>query len=77
MIVHILALIGGLIALASQLFNYLHEKQLVDTARAADQLATIKAQVDAAQDAINTRELQRRLDELNGVPLHDEFDRDG
>lgn len=77
MILQILSLVGGIIALAAQIFNYLHEKKMIDAEMAADHLSTLKAQVDAAHDALNTRELQRRLDDLNGVPKHDEFDRDG
>lgn len=77
MIVSIIQIIGGLFMLAGKLFDYLNQKQLVDLAKTADQLAALKAQVDAAHDAVNTRELQRRLDELNGLPKHDEFDRDG
>lgn len=76
MIVYILQIIGGLFLLAGKLFDYLNQRQLVDLAKTSQQLETLKAQVNAAHEAVLIREAQRLSDERNGVPVNGEFDRD-
>lgn len=56
MIVTILQLIGGLFTLAGKLFDYLNQRQLVDLAKTSQQLSDLKAQVDAAHEAVKLRE---------------------
>ena len=56
MIVTILQLIGGLFALAGKLFDWLNQRQLVDLAQTAQELTNLKAQVDAAHQAVQIRE---------------------
>lgn len=63
--------------LAGKIFDFLYERQMVDLGKTAQQLSDLKAQVDAAHQAVQIRELQRLIDERNGVPKHGEFDRDG
>lgn len=76
MIIYILQFIGGLFLLAGKIFDFLNQRQLVDLAKTSQQLETLKAQVDAAHQAVLIREAQRLSDERNGVPINDEFDRD-
>ncbi len=56
MIVSILQFIGGLFALAGKIFDYLNQKQMVDLAKTAQQLDSLKAQVDAAHQSVKIRE---------------------
>lgn len=76
MIIYILQFIGGLFVLAGKLFDFLNQRQLVDLAKTSQQLETLKAQVDAAHEAVLIREATRLSDERNGLPIDDEFDRD-
>jgi hypothetical protein len=55
-IVSILQFIGGLFALAGKIFDYLNQKQMVDLAKTAQQLDSLKAQVDAAHQSVKIRE---------------------
>lgn len=66
MIVYLLQLVGGLFTLAGKLFDYLNQKQMVDLAKTAQQLENLKAQVDAAHQAVKIREGVR--DALNRDP---------
>ena len=56
MIYYILQLIGGLFTLAGKVFDYLNQRQMVDLANTAQQLENLKAQVDAAHQAVKIRE---------------------
>jgi hypothetical protein len=75
-IIYILQFIGELFVLAGKLFDFLNQRQLVDLAKTSQQLETLKAQVDAAHQAVLIREATRLSDERNGLPIDDEFDRD-
>lgn len=75
----IAAIIGALTGVANAVVSFLtwlHEQQLVQSGIVQQQLSDLKAQVDAAHDAVKIRELQRIADERDGVPKHGEFDRD-
>lgn len=56
MIITILQIIGGLFTLAGKVFDYLNQKQMVDLAKTAQELSNLKAQVDAAHQAVKIRE---------------------
>jgi hypothetical protein len=56
--------------------SWLHERELVQSGVAQQQLSDLKDEVNAAHEAIKIRESQRIADERNGVPVNDEFDRD-
>lgn len=76
MITAILSLISGLFTLAGKIFDWLYANKLIDAGRTAQQLDNLKGQIDAAHQAILIRESTRISDELNGLPIDDEFDRD-
>lgn len=59
MIYYILQFIGGLFTLAGKVFDYLNQRQMVDLANTAQQLENLKAQVDAAHQAVKIREAVR------------------
>ena len=59
MIVYLIQLIGGLFTLAGKLFDWLNQRQLVDLAQTAQELSNLKAQVDAAHQAVQIREAVR------------------
>lgn len=75
--VWILQLVGGLFTLAGKLFDYLNQKQLVDLAKTSQQLENLKAQVDAAHQAVKIREGVRDAltRDPGGVMSVDEFTR--
>lgn len=77
MIVYLLQLIGGLFTLAGKVFDYLNQKQLVDLAKTSQELANLKAQVDAAHQAVKIREGVRSALERDkpSVMSIDEFTR--
>lgn len=77
MIVYVLQILGGLFTLAGKLFDWLNQRQLVDLAKTAQQLETLKAQVDAAHKAVQIREQARAAAERDpaGVMSVDEFTR--
>lgn len=77
MIPAILSLIGGLFTLAGKLFDWLYAKQLTDAAKAAQQVAELKAQVDDAHKALQARLAVERERQLNpsGVHVDDGFKR--
>ena len=56
MIYYILQFVGGLVTLAGKLFDWLNQRQMVDLAKTAQQLENLKAQVDAAHQAVKIRE---------------------
>lgn len=56
MIVYIIQIIGGLFTLAGKIFDYLNQRQMVDLSKTAQQLENLKAQVDAAHQAVKIRE---------------------
>lgn len=55
MIASILSVIGGLFAAAGKLFDWLYVRKLVDAGRTAQQLQSLKDQVNAAQKAVAIR----------------------
>lgn len=76
MIQAILVLISGLFTVAGKLFDWLYARQMIDAGNTAQQLSDLKAQVNAAHEAVLIREATRLSDERNGLPIDDEFDRD-
>jgi hypothetical protein len=56
MIVYIIQFLGGLFTIAGKLFDYLNQRKMVDLAKTAQQLENLKAQVDAAHQAVKIRE---------------------
>lgn len=77
MIYYILQFVGGLVTLAGKLFDWLNQRQMVDLAKTAQQLENLKAQVDAAHQAVKIREGVRDALERdpNSVMSVDEFTR--
>ena len=55
MISTILTIIGGLFTLAGKMFDWLYAKQLADAGKTAQQVADLKAQIDAAHIALQAR----------------------
>lgn len=77
MIYTILTIIGGLFQAAGKLFDYLYAKKLVDAGKTEQQVADLKAQIDAAHKALQARldvERERQLNP-NGVRDDDGFKR--
>jgi hypothetical protein len=77
MFTYLLTLISGLFALAGKVFDWLYAKQLVDAGKTAQQVSDLKAQIDAAQKALEARlevERDRQLNP-NGVRDDDGFRR--
>ena len=77
MIYVILSIIGGLFQAAGKLFDYLYAKKLVDAGKTEQQVADLKAQIDAAHIALNARLAVERERQLNpgGVRNNDGFKR--
>ena len=77
MISTILSIISGLFTLAGKIFDYLHERQMVDLGKTQQQVTDLKAQVDAAHKALEARLAVQRERELNpnGVRNDDGFKR--
>lgn len=48
----LITLVSAIFALAGKIFDFLYQKQLVDAGRTEQQLADLKAQVDAAHQAV-------------------------
>jgi hypothetical protein len=73
----ILNLIGGLFQVAGKIFDWLYAKQLVDAGKTSQQIADLKAQIDAAHKALQARLAVERERELNpnGVRDDDGFKR--
>jgi hypothetical protein len=51
----ILSFISGLFQVAGKIFDWLYAKRLVDAGRTAQQLESLKEQVNAAQKAVQAR----------------------
>ena len=77
MIYAILTLIGSLFAAAGKMFDWLYAKDLVDAGKTQQQVADLKAQIDAAHKALEARLAVERERELNpnGVRDDDGFKR--
>ena len=77
MITVILSIIGSLFSAAGKLFDWLYAKQLADAGKAAQQVADLKGQVDAAHTALQARLAVERERQLNpgGVRDNDGFRR--
>ena len=77
MISVILSLIGSLLTAAGKLFDWLYTKQLVDAGKTEQQVADLKAQIDAAHKALQARLAVERERQLNpgGVRDDDGFKR--
>ena len=77
MIVYIIQIIGGLFTLAGKIFDYLNQRQMVDLAKTAQQLSNLKAQVDAAHQAVKIREAVAAAlnDKPSSIMSNDEFTR--
>ncbi len=77
MIVTILQILGGLFMLAGKVFDFLNQRQMVDLAKTAQQLDNLKAQVDAAHEAVKIREAAAAAaaNDPTGVMSDDEFTR--
>ena len=67
MISTILTIIGGLLQVASKLFDRLYAKQLVDAGKTAKQVEDLKGQVDAAHKALQARLAVERAQQLNQI----------
>lgn len=77
MIYAILTLIGSLFMAAGKMFDWLYAKKLVDAGKTQQQVADLKAQIDAAHIALEARldvERERQLNP-NGVRDDDGFRR--
>ena len=72
MISTILTIIGGLLQVASKLFDWLYAKQLVDAGKTAKQVEDLKGQVDAAHKALQARLAVERTQQLNPGGVHDD-----
>lgn len=72
MIYAILTIIGSLFSAASKLFDWLYANKLIDAGKTAQQISDLKAQVDAAHQAIQARLAVERERELNPIGVHDD-----
>jgi hypothetical protein len=68
----ILSLIGSLFMAAGKLFDWLYAKNLVDAGKTAQQVADLKAQIDAAHKALEARMAVERERQLNPGGVHDD-----
>lgn len=77
MIYAILSIIGSLFTAAGKLFDWLYAKKLVDAGKTEQQVADLKAQIDAAHIALNARLAVERERQHNpgGVRDDDGFKR--
>jgi hypothetical protein len=78
MISTILTLIGALFSVAGKLFDWLYAQQMIDAGKTAQQVADLKAQVDAAHKALIAKASIDADIAANGerVPIDDPFLRD-
>lgn len=51
----ILYFVGGLFSIAGKIFEWMYARRLVDAGRTAQQLESLKEQVDAAKKAVDAR----------------------
>lgn len=72
MITAIISLISGLFVVAGKIFDWLYSKQLVDAGKTAQQVSDLKAQIDAAQKALEARLEVERDRQLNPGGVHDD-----
>lgn len=72
MIQAILVLISGLFTAAGKIFDYLNARQMIDLGKTAQQVSDLKAQIDAAQKALQARLDVQRERELNPGGVHDD-----
>jgi hypothetical protein len=77
MIYAILTIIGSLFQAAGKMFDWLYAKNLVDAGKTHQQVADLKAQIDAAHKALEARLAVERERQLNpgGVRDDDGFKR--
>ena len=77
MIQTILSLIGSLLSVASKLFDFLHERQMIDAGKTEQQLANLKAQVEAAHRSVSIRNAVERAinSDPTSLPIDDGFKR--
>jgi hypothetical protein len=77
MIYAILTIIGSLFQAAGKMFDWLYAKDLVDAGKTQQQVADLKAQIDAAHKALEARLAVERDRQLNpnGVRDDDGFKR--
>jgi hypothetical protein len=68
----IISLISGLFVVAGKIFDWLYSKQLVDAGKTAQQVSDLKAQIDAAQKALEARLEVERDRQLNPGGVHDD-----
>ena len=72
MIYAILTLIGSLFSAAGKMFDWLYAKDLVDAGKTQQQVADLKAQIDAAHKALEARLAVERERELNPNGVRDD-----
>jgi hypothetical protein len=72
MFTNLLTIISGLFTLAGKIFDWLYSKQLVDAGKTAQQVSDLKAQIDAAQKALEARLEVERDRQLNPGGVHDD-----
>ena len=77
MIPAILSFLGALFSAAGKLFDWLNSQRLVDLGKTAQQLDSLKAQVDAAHRSVKIRLAVERafIDNPDSVPNDDGFKR--
>jgi hypothetical protein len=56
----ILNLIGSLLSVAGKIFDILHERQMIDAGKTEQQLADLKAKVEAAHRSVSIRNAVER-----------------
>ena len=74
----ILSLLGGAISLLVKFFDWLHERNLVESGKTQEQLDSLRGQIHGVQIAIAAREAVRADVMLRDgkLPEHDPFLRD-
>ena len=55
MIANILSIISSLLTLAGKIFDYLHERQMIDVGRTEEKMAELSRQVNQAHKALQAR----------------------
>jgi hypothetical protein len=74
MISVILSIISSLFSLAGKVFDFLYSKQLTDAGKAEQQVADLKAQIDAAHKALQARVAVERDAAANPDGVSDDDD---
>lgn len=72
MIYAILTIIGSLFTAAGKMFDWLYANKLVDAGKTQQQVADLKAQIDAAHKALEARLAIEREQQLNPDGVHDD-----